>query len=352
MRIRRKEKKTEYQKTDSFSSSAVVAGDARTFDKEKDIIKRSRTEVLKAKAYDTDLPLEEGNREGELSVDPDNKSLYILLSRTQTIPSRVIRFLSPMPYVHASIAFDENLDEMYSFARKRVHYPFYCGLIDEDINKGIFARKKHTECLVLRLPVTEEEYDKAHDSVEHFKAHRRRYGYNYLGVFAVKFHKAIERKYDYFCSQFVDKVLQMSGINLFGKTPGLVTPEDYRNSDKLEHFYEGLLTNYRGWLSSFDMSKDEKARWRQDKKELREHRRSEKVQRRELRQEQRQELKELRQGQRQELRELRQGQRQELKDQREEKRMEFQEQLQGFRQKWSGTTEQLTSDQEQDCLLQ
>ena len=167
---------------------------------------------------------------------PGMKNIYILLSRTGTVPSKVIRFLKPMPYAHASIAFDENL------------------LIDEDIDKGIFGRKKTTRCLVLRLPVTEEEYGRVHQTVEHFKADRRKYGYNYLGVFAARVHISIERKYNYFCTQFVDKVLQMSGINLFGKKSGLVTPEDYRTSDKLEHIYEGLLVNYRNWLSSFSLS--------------------------------------------------------------------------------------------------
>ncbi len=181
----------------------------------------------------------------------EKKDLFILLSRTHTIPSKIIRALNPMPYAHASIAFDENLSEMYSFARKRVHYPFYCGLIDEDINKGVYGRKKSTECLVLRLPVSKEVYQKAHDYVEGLKARRRLYGYNYLGVLAVKFHKAFDRKYAFFCTQFVEKVLQVSGINLFDKKPGLVTPEDYRTCDRLEHFYEGLLSNYRTWLAGF-----------------------------------------------------------------------------------------------------
>ena len=148
------------------------------------------------------------------------KNIYILLSRTGTVPSKVIRFLKPMPYAHASIAFDENLTEMYSFARKRVHYPFYCGLIDEDIDKGVFGRKKTTKCLVLRLPVTEEEYGRVHENVEKFKEQRRLYGYNYLGVFAARVHIAIERKYNYFCTiiQFIDflscKSRSISDINI------------------------------------------------------------------------------------------------------------------------------------------
>ncbi len=252
----------------------------------------------------------------------ETRSLYILLSKTKTLPSRFINFLNPMPYVHASIAFDENLDEMYSFARKKVHYPFYCGLIDEDIDKGIFARKKGTECLVLRLPVTEEEYGRVHESVESFKANRKKYGYNYLGVLACKFHRSIERKYDYFCTQFVDKVLQMSGINLFGKKPGQVTPEDYRTSDKLEHMYEGLLTNYRSWLDSLSLTPEEKSIRRMERQEIRDQKKLQREQQKELRNQQRDQQRELREQQKDLQRELRDQQREQQKELRDIQRQE------------------------------
>jgi len=256
----------------------------------------------------------------ELEDEIETRSLYILLSKTKTLPSRFINFLNPMPYVHASIAFDENLDEMYSFARKRVHYPFYCGLIDEDIDKGIFARKKGTECLVLRLPVTEEEYGRAHESVESFKANRKKYGYNYIGVLACKFHRSIERKYDYFCTQFVDKVLQMSGINLFGKKPGQVTPEDYRTSDRLEHMYEGLLTNYRSWLDSLSLTPEEKSIRRMERQEIRDHKKLQREQQKELRSIQRDQQRVLREQQKDLQRELRDHQKEQQKELRDMQR--------------------------------
>ena len=260
---------------------------------------------------------------------PETKNIYILLSRTGTVPSKVIRFLKPMPYAHASIAFDENLSEMYSFARKRVHYPFYCGLIDEDIDKGVFGRKKTTKCLVLRLPVTEEEFGRVHETVEKFKEQRKRYGYNYLGVFAARVHIAIERKYNYFCTQFVDKVLQMSGIDLFGKKPGLVTPDDYRTSDKLEHFYEGLLVNYRNWLGSFKLDAEEKSLRKSEKKEMKEQRKLLKTQQKEQQKYHKVQQKELREQQKEQQKDLRDQQKmrqQELRDQMLDQTMELIEQ--------------------------
>ena len=102
----------------------------------------------------------------------DKKSVYILLTRTETVPSRVIHFFKRMPYVHVSIALDEELDELYSFARKKIRNPFRCGFIDEDINSGIFARDTETKCQVLRLKLTERQYQDVKRSIEVFKSDR------------------------------------------------------------------------------------------------------------------------------------------------------------------------------------
>ena len=160
----------------------------------------------------------------------EKKEVYILLTKTRTVPSRVIHFFKRMPYVHVSIALDENLHELYSFARKTVHNPFNCGFIDEDINSGILYR----------------DIEKA---IEIFKADREKYKYNYLGVLSIYFHLGFERKYKYFCSQFVDKVLQMGGVDLFDKKPSKVIPDDFRNCDKLEKTFEGKLQSYRDFVN-------------------------------------------------------------------------------------------------------
>ena len=177
------------------------------------------------------------------------KNVYILLTKTTTVPSRVIHFFKRMPYVHVSIALDENLYELYSFARKGIRNPFNCGFIDEDINSGIFGRDVKTKCQVLRLKVTDDQYEDIKQAIEIFKADREKYKYNYLGVLSIYFHLGFERKYKYFCSQFVDKVLQMGGVDLFNKKPSKVIPDDFRNCDKLEKTFEGELHSYRDYLN-------------------------------------------------------------------------------------------------------
>jgi hypothetical protein len=153
------------------------------------------------------------------------------------------------PYAHTSIALDIELKKMYSFARKRLENPFDCGFISEDITTGVFGRDVNTTCRVGRLWVTPSQYRRITKILKKFQKNKASYRYNYLGILGVMFNKAVERKYNYFCSQFVYTVLEKAGVEVFHKPPGLVKPEDFRLWDELEIIYEGKLNMYREYLS-------------------------------------------------------------------------------------------------------
>ena len=175
--------------------------------------------------------------------------VYILVSKTSTIPSNVIKMWTKEPYAHTSIALDIELNEMYSFARKRLRNPFDCGFITEDITKGVFGRDVETTCRVSRIWLTAEQYKKLIKILDKFKKDKAFYKYNYLGIFGVVFGKPIEREYNYFCSQFVYHVLDKAGVEMFDKKPGLARPEDFRIWEELELIYEGKLHQYRNYLA-------------------------------------------------------------------------------------------------------
>lgn len=190
----------------------------------------------------TDIPLH------VYKPDEEDYSIYIVLSKTQTLPSRVIKLWTREPYAHTSLAMDVELKEMYSFARKRLHNPFDCGFINEDITTGVFGRDTQTTCRVSRLRVTKEQYEKILKILDDFKSEKAIYRYNYLGILGVMCHWSVERRYNYFCSQFVSFVLKKAGVPLFGKKPGLTCPRDFRTCDMLETIYEGKMRNYRNFL--------------------------------------------------------------------------------------------------------
>lgn len=173
------------------------------------------------------------------------KNVYIVLTQTQTYPARAIHFYTNEPYAHASIAFDEDLDEMYSFARRGIWNPFNAGFIEEDINNGIFGKFRSTTCNIYQLKITEKQYIKLREEIEVFKQNKDDYSYNFLGLLAAALNIPVRTKQRYFCSQFVAYVLERSGIKIFNKNYALVKPRDIRLNSRLKSIYRGKLAEYR-----------------------------------------------------------------------------------------------------------
>lgn len=178
----------------------------------------------------------------------DQKYIYVLLSRTHTVPARLIRMFTREPYSHTSIALDIELKDMYSFARKHIYNPFNCGFIDENIETGIFGRDKNISCSVYAVPVTEEQYEAVKKELSVFIKNREEYSYNYTGLFTIMFGKNVEDGKHFFCSQFVSHIFYKSGIKLFAKEDGLIKPYDFHVRLKDRRIYKGKLCEYRDFL--------------------------------------------------------------------------------------------------------
>lgn len=171
----------------------------------------------------------------------NKRKIYILLTDTGTIFTRLIKLYTKCPLNHSSIAFDINLKDLYSFGRKSPHNPFNGGFIHENINNHLFKR---ATCEVYSYVVTETEYQRLTETIQRLKINEKRYKYNLLGLFGIIVNREVKRKNAYFCSQFVTSLLSKHGIILTDKSPGLTTPQDIRNSDRIKLEYKGKLCNY------------------------------------------------------------------------------------------------------------
>ena len=127
-------------------------------------------------------------------MNQPTRRLYVLLTFTNTLVARGIRMYCKEPYSHVSLAFDENLEEMYSFARKGIYNPFNAGLIREDIEAGVYARKTQTDCCVLSLPVTNKEYRRVKRIVKRYLLRKDMLAYNYLGILGCVLNRPIYRE--------------------------------------------------------------------------------------------------------------------------------------------------------------
>lgn len=169
------------------------------------------------------------------------KQVYLLLTNTSSFLTKMIRLYTKKPYNHASIAFDGQLSEVYSFGRKTARNPFIGGFVKEDVKAGLF---KQADCMIYSITVTEDQIQKMKHYLREFEAQKKDYRYNFLGLFGVMFNKPIKRQNAFFCSQFVAFLFKESNIIDFDKPLPLITPHDLQTASQFQFLYEGKLKDY------------------------------------------------------------------------------------------------------------
>ncbi|KON88210.1 hypothetical protein AF332_16295 [Sporosarcina globispora] len=170
-----------------------------------------------------------------------NQKIYILLTDTGTLLTRLIKLYTKKPYNHASISMDPDLHEVYSFGRKTANNPFIGGFVKENI-RGVFFRK--ARCAVISCSVTDVQLNKLKAFINKIESEKDDYCYNLLGLFAIMFNKQISRNKAFFCSQFVATVLQCCGIVQFRKPPNLITPHEFMEMEDFHVVFQGNLEKY------------------------------------------------------------------------------------------------------------
>ena len=172
------------------------------------------------------------------------RSIYILLTRTSSILSRLIRRMTRAAYTHAALVMDEDFKEIYSFTRRNPRYILPAGLARENLRKGLYRARKDPPCRVYRLRVTEEEYERIRLRVKAMYAERENYHYNYLGVAANYFGRQHSSPKRYFCSEFVATMVKTGGHET-AVVPARMRPMDFTRMPELEEVYQGSIRGLR-----------------------------------------------------------------------------------------------------------
>lgn len=171
-----------------------------------------------------------------------NKTIYLLLTDTGSLFTKLIKLYTKRPYNHASICLDANFENVYSFGRKRSNNPLIGGFVKEDIHKGIFL---NADCAIYRCTVTEKQYERICHMIENIAKYQDFYRYNLLGIIAIALNIKLERKNAFFCSEFVATLLTISGITEFTKPLTQITPYDLQLINNFQLIYSGSLAVYR-----------------------------------------------------------------------------------------------------------
>lgn len=110
------------------------------------------------------------------------KTIYILLTRSGTLLSKLVYRLTGARYTHASLAFDEDLSCLYSSTRKNGYTMFPAGPSREYLDRGVFRLRPDVPCALYALEVSEEAYTRARRRADHMMAHGNLYRFNVLGL--------------------------------------------------------------------------------------------------------------------------------------------------------------------------
>ena len=161
----------------------------------------------------------------------DERTIYILLTRSGTWFSRLIHFATQDSYTHASIGLDGPDGPFYSFARK------YRYLVEEQVT----AYRRGVPCCLYELKVSQKAYLRLRQRLQSMYVQREDYHYSVLGAFACYFNLSLQRQHHYFCSQFVAGLLEDCGALELPKPPTLLRPADFCGVKGLRAVHQGPL---------------------------------------------------------------------------------------------------------------
>ena len=171
------------------------------------------------------------------------KSLYILISRTDTGFARLIRRYTGSYFNHAAVAFDSRLEQLYSFARRARDLPLSGGLVRESPLMYTLGRGD-AEIRLYRVEVPDERFIAARRTVQ-MMVRDGGYLYNLLSVCTYPFTHGLPAYKAQTCSEFTALVLRIAGVPL-DRPDCQYHPEDFTRLLADREIYRGSLVGYCG----------------------------------------------------------------------------------------------------------
>lgn len=173
------------------------------------------------------------------------KPVYIVLTDTGSLMSRMIKKVTGSAFNHSSIAFDESLNQLYSFGLGDTgSVPMFS---IESKDNTYLKRYKKVPSQVYAVFVTNEQYTAMKYKVNEFVKNKKKYRYNWVGLLGYMLNKPIEISNKMFCSEFVDNMFKFVDIDLTGKALGLVEPFDFAKSKSKQIYkvFDDSLDKYK-----------------------------------------------------------------------------------------------------------
>lgn len=175
-------------------------------------------------------------------MEEKSRKIYIVLTYTGTILSKIIRVYTRAEYCHVSLSLDKELKKMYSFGRLNPYNPFIGGFVHEGIDRGTFKRFKNTKAEIYSIDVTNSQYNIIKKELKKMEKNKKEYKFNRLGLFLTAINYKYTKENAFYCSEFVKYLIDEADIDI--ELPDIIKPNDFRYVDEFEFLYKGRLKNY------------------------------------------------------------------------------------------------------------
>ena len=179
------------------------------------------------------------NKKGKYTM----KNIYLVLTYTGTVLSKIITGYTKDEFSHVSISLDKDLNKMYSFGRTHLYNPFSGGFVHEYIDDGLYKRFSNTKAKIFSFAVTDDQFLRIQNKIERMENKKEEYKFNRLGMFAAGFQKKIKKRDKrYYCAEFIKEVLDNAEVET--SLPRIVKPESFKKLEDTKEVYSGFLRNY------------------------------------------------------------------------------------------------------------
>lgn len=132
--------------------------------------------------------------------------IYVVFSATPYKMGKFIRKITKQQYNHVSIAFDDTLKEMYSFARHYQDTPLYGGFVEES-HARYFYKEEASKVKVHAIPLDLKEYEDVSLYIQSFKENQKEYLYNTISAIFTPLRYRVQIHKSYTCTEFATSVL-------------------------------------------------------------------------------------------------------------------------------------------------
>ena len=170
--------------------------------------------------------------------DGDVSPVYIILDKGRKIYSGLIGAFTGSEYTHASIGFDADMSQNYTYLANGFSNETIESYADDDITVYAFFVKNNIK-------------DKLKNSVNDFKNNTKKSYYDFRKFFDYILDRTRDTasQYAQVCSTFVHNILKSADINITKASRGIVSPKDIddsmkSNKGKIYKVYDGPAKKY------------------------------------------------------------------------------------------------------------